>query len=101
MYVNVGFNWTHNLLFEFLQKLARSGARCDFGVFVGASRDNYTSLPAIGNMAAALKMYLNETFTTLKLDDISIWMKVKLNFFNVLDSVCFKNRHLSLAEFFR
>ena len=58
------------------QKLARSGARCDFGVFVGASSDNYSTLPSIGNMAAALKMYLNETFTTLKLDDISVWMKV-------------------------
>ncbi|XP_060593985.1 CAD protein-like isoform X2 [Ruditapes philippinarum] len=61
--------------FALTQKLARSGARCDFGVFVGASSDNYASLPSIGNMAAALKMYLNETFTTLKLDDISIWMK--------------------------
>ena len=29
-----------------------------------------------GGAAAALKMYLNETFTTLKLDDVSIWMKV-------------------------
>jgi hypothetical protein len=59
----------------FLQ-LAKQGARCDFGVFVGASSTNYSTLPQIGGKAAALKMYLNETFTTLKLDDISIWMKV-------------------------
>ena len=63
--------------FALTHKLARSGARCDYGVFVGASSDNYSTLPQIGEKAAALKMYLNETFTTLKLDDISVWMKVK------------------------
>jgi len=45
---------------------------------VGASTDNYATLPTIGTAAAALKMYLNETFTTLKLDDVSVWMKVGL-----------------------
>ncbi|KAL4221656.1 hypothetical protein ACF0H5_019913 [Mactra antiquata] len=61
--------------FNLTQKLARSGSRCDFGVYVGASTENYSTLPNIGNMAAGLKMYLNETFSTLKLDDISVWMK--------------------------
>ena len=69
------FTFLEYILFS-LQKLARAGARCDFGVFVGASKNNYATLPAIGGQAAALKMYLNETFTTLKLDDISVWMKV-------------------------
>ncbi|XP_061197574.1 CAD protein-like isoform X1 [Saccostrea echinata] len=57
------------------QKLARLGARCDYGIFLGASSDNYSTLPQISSKACALKMYLNETFTTLKLNDISIWMK--------------------------
>ncbi|KAL4238950.1 hypothetical protein ACF0H5_003654 [Mactra antiquata] len=61
--------------FQITQKCAKLGARCDYGVFVGASSDNYKLLPTIGARAAALKMYLNETFTTLKLDDLSIWMK--------------------------
>eukprot|EP00105_Crassostrea_gigas_P002518 XP_011415078.1 PREDICTED: CAD protein isoform X1 [Crassostrea gigas] len=57
------------------QKLARLGARCDYGIFLGASSDNYTTLPLISPKACALKMYLNETFTTLKLNDLSVWMK--------------------------
>ena len=28
-------------------------------------------------MSAGLKMYLNETFTTLRLDEMSTWMKVR------------------------
>nr|KAG5688328.1 hypothetical protein BaRGS_027870 [Batillaria attramentaria] len=28
--------------------------------------------------AVALKMYLNETFTTLRLDDVSVWMKIQV-----------------------
>ena len=63
--------------FTLTQKLARNGSRCDYGVYVGASSDNYATLPQIGGKAAGLKMYLNETFTTLKLDDISVWMKVR------------------------
>ncbi|XP_052267533.1 CAD protein-like isoform X3 [Dreissena polymorpha] len=61
--------------FNLTQKLARAGARCDFGVYVGASTDNYSKLTSLAPAAAGLKMYLNETFTTLKLDDLSIWMK--------------------------
>ena len=62
--------------FTLTQKLARSGARCDYAVYLGASSDNYGLIPQLGEKAAGLKMYLNETFTTLKLDDISVWMKV-------------------------
>ncbi|XP_045171421.2 gephyrin-like isoform X1 [Mercenaria mercenaria] len=61
--------------FELTMEKANAGARCDYGIFVGASTDNASKLPDIGSRAAALKMYLNETFTTLKLDDVSIWMK--------------------------
>ncbi|XP_064604486.1 multifunctional protein CAD-like isoform X2 [Liolophura sinensis] len=66
---------TDQAAFSLTKKLASAGARCDYGIFVGASSDNYQTLPMIGGKACALKMYLNETFTTLKLDDLSIWMK--------------------------
>ncbi|KAJ8319881.1 hypothetical protein KUTeg_001468 [Tegillarca granosa] len=59
----------------FILQLARQSARCDYGIYVGASKDNSQTLPKIGQKAAALKMYLNETFTTLKMDDITDWMK--------------------------
>ena len=64
-------------LFFFFQ-LAKNSAHCDYGVYVGASKDNAQTLVQIGGKAAALKMYLNETFTTLKLDSMSDWQKVSL-----------------------
>ena len=58
-------------------QLARSGARCDYGLFVGASADNAQTLPPLARDAVALKMYLNDTFTTLRMDSITQWMKVR------------------------
>ncbi|XP_076265993.1 carbamoyl-phosphate synthetase 2, aspartate transcarbamylase, and dihydroorotase rudimentary isoform X2 [Rhynchophorus ferrugineus] len=58
-----------------VKKLAKEGARCDYGLFVGASSDNASSISELANEAAGLKMYLNETFTTLKLNDLSVWNK--------------------------
>ncbi|XP_067677512.1 multifunctional protein CAD-like [Haliotis asinina] len=61
--------------FALTQKLAQEKARCDYGLFVGASADNSQILPLFGAKACALKMYLNPTFTTLHLQDMSDWMK--------------------------
>ncbi|XP_050402847.1 CAD protein isoform X2 [Patella vulgata] len=61
--------------FNVTKKCATQGARCDYGIYVGASSDNFQTLPQIGSKAIALKMYLNDTFTTLKLDSIAVWMK--------------------------
>jgi len=58
-----------------LQK-AKTGSRCDYALFVGASSDNYSITREIAPHAAALKMYLNETFTTLRLTDLTVWIKV-------------------------
>ncbi|XP_077991291.1 multifunctional protein CAD-like isoform X2 [Glandiceps talaboti] len=66
---------TDQASFALSQKLAKLGARCDYGLYVGAGPDNAESLPKIGPAAAGLKMYLNETFTSLRLDDMSTWMK--------------------------
>lgn len=57
------------------KELASRGARCDYAIFVGASSDNYTSISELAPRAAALKMYLNETYTTLKLNDTTTWLK--------------------------
>lgn len=61
--------------FLLVKKLAKEGARCDYGLFVGASSDNATTICDLANEAAGLKMYLNETFTTLRLNDLSVWNK--------------------------
>ncbi|XP_051951899.1 CAD protein [Xyrauchen texanus] len=57
------------------QKLAKAGCRCDYALFVGASSENATRLPSIASSTAGLKMYLNETFSTLKMDNVSQWME--------------------------
>lgn len=55
---------------------ARTGARCDYSLFLGASATNHTHLHRLASQAFALKMYLNTTFSTLRLDSMESWMKV-------------------------
>ncbi|XP_055728633.1 CAD protein-like isoform X4 [Salvelinus fontinalis] len=58
-----------------VQKLAKAGCRCDYALYVGAASDNAAVLPSIANSAAGLKMYLNDTYSTLKMDNVSVWME--------------------------
>ena len=51
-------------------------AHCDFGLYVGAGPDNAETVPLLSNEALAMKMYLNKTFTSLRLDSMETWMKV-------------------------
>lgn len=46
---------------------------------VGASNDNYDYIHELAPKAAGLKMYLNETFSTLTLSDTNVWLKVCAN----------------------
>lgn len=57
-------------------QLAEAGARCDFALFLGASSENAGSLGPLAGAAAGLKMYLNDTFSSLRMDDVSLWMEV-------------------------
>lgn len=59
--------------FKLFKMLASQGARCDYGLFVGASTENYRKLHELAPQAAALKMYLNDTFSDLRLRDMSVW----------------------------
>ena len=61
--------------FALAKERALTNARCDYAIFVGASSDNYSITPELAPLAAGLKMYLNETFTTLRLTDLTIWIK--------------------------
>lgn len=61
--------------FQLAKKLAKERARCDYALFVGASMDNAMTIPELSHEAAGLKMYLNDTFTTLKLNDLTVWSK--------------------------
>lgn len=57
-------------------QLAKAGSRCDYALYLGASSDNAATLPSIASQAVALKMYLNDTYSTLKMDNVSLWMQV-------------------------
>ncbi|XP_053565421.1 CAD protein isoform X2 [Bombina bombina] len=61
--------------FALVQKLADAGARCDFALFLGASSENASTVSSIAGSAAGLKMYLNDTYSQLKMDNVSLWME--------------------------
>jgi len=53
---------------------ARQKARCDYAQFLGAGPDNAESLPSLAPRSAGLKMYLDQTYGPLRLDDMTLWM---------------------------
>ncbi len=55
--------------------LAARGARCDYGQYLGATPGNSGRLAAPARQAAGLKMYLNDTFGDLRLDDMDVWWR--------------------------
>lgn len=52
---------------------ARGQARCDYGQFLGAGPDNATTAPALAPRVTGLKMYLDQTYGPLRLDDLTLW----------------------------
>jgi carbamoyl-phosphate synthase/aspartate carbamoyltransferase/dihydroorotase len=50
---------------------ARAAARCDVGLFAGASPGDLQRLPQLAPYTVALKIYLNDTFGPLRVDDAS------------------------------
>jgi len=54
---------------------ARSKARCDYAQFVGAGPDNAHDIRDVALRAAGLKMYLDQTFGELRLDDMTLWQE--------------------------
>jgi len=61
--------------FQIAQKLAKKNARCDYGLYAGASKDNAQHISKFASACAALKMYLNPTYSTLQMDSLTDWMK--------------------------
>jgi carbamoyl-phosphate synthase / aspartate carbamoyltransferase / dihydroorotase len=54
-------------------QLAEHGARCDFGLYLGAGADNVSQAAALAERCAGLKLYLDQTYGPLRLDDMSLW----------------------------
>lgn len=55
---------------ETARREAAAGARCDVGLFAGASPEDVDLLPALAPHSVALKIYLNDTFGPLRVDDL-------------------------------
>lgn len=49
---------------------AQAGARCDVGLFAGASSAGIRELARLAPYSVALKIYLNDTFGPLRVDDV-------------------------------
>ena len=52
------------------RRAAAADARCDVGLFAGAAPADVAHLPALATEAAALKIYLNDIFGRLRVDDL-------------------------------
>jgi carbamoyl-phosphate synthase/aspartate carbamoyltransferase/dihydroorotase len=50
-------------------------ARCDYAQFLGAGPDNANNLTALADRSAGLKMYLDQTYGPLRLDEMTLWME--------------------------
>lgn len=55
---------------ETARREAAGGARCDVGLFAGASPEQIDLLPALAPHTVALKIYLNDTFGPLRVEDV-------------------------------
>jgi carbamoyl-phosphate synthase/aspartate carbamoyltransferase/dihydroorotase len=52
------------------RETAAGSTRCDVGLFAGASPEAITRLPDLAPHTVALKIYLNDTFGPLRVDDV-------------------------------
>ncbi len=57
-------------ILEETQRTAQRSIFCDVGFFVGASPSHTDTLSALSERALALKIYLNDTFGPLRVDDL-------------------------------
>jgi carbamoyl-phosphate synthase/aspartate carbamoyltransferase/dihydroorotase len=62
-----------NKSFNKVCKIAESKACCDYGIFVGASTANGNNIYNLSREACGLKMYLNNTYGPLLLDNTLDW----------------------------
>jgi carbamoyl-phosphate synthase/aspartate carbamoyltransferase/dihydroorotase len=54
-------------------QIAAQKARCDYAQYLGAGAENAASISSLAGRAAGLKMYLDQTYGPLCLDDMTLW----------------------------
>lgn len=65
---------TDSASLELALTAARQKAHCDYAQYLGGGADNASLLPPLAPQAAGLKMYLDQTYGPLRLDDMTLWM---------------------------
>jgi carbamoyl-phosphate synthase / aspartate carbamoyltransferase / dihydroorotase len=55
--------------------LAKSKARCDYAQYIGAGPENAVEASLLASKTAGLKLYLDQTYGPLRLDDMTLWME--------------------------
>ena len=53
------------------KQAGRAKARCDYAFFLGAGADNAATAAALANQVCGLKMYLDQTYGPLRLEDLA------------------------------
>lgn len=61
---------TDEAVFDETDACANRTARCDYGIYLGATDENVPFSPALQARAAGLKIYVNDTFGTLRVDSL-------------------------------
>ncbi|CAG0922534.1 unnamed protein product [Notodromas monacha] len=56
-------------------EVAKAGARCDYALYCGATGTNFERVAELAPLVMGMKMYLNDTFSTLQMDDMSVWLE--------------------------
>lgn len=59
---------------EVVSSLSHAKARCYYGLYFGATNTNAAVVSSLSAKAVGLKMYLNHTFSALRLKDMTVWM---------------------------
>ena len=59
--------------FDMASDIARSKAHTDYALYYGATPDNAEEVAEFAEDAAALKIYCNETFTSLTMTKMDHW----------------------------
>ena len=54
---------------------AQAKARCDYAQYLGAGAENIETAAALAPRSAGLKLYLDQTYGPLRLDDMTLWMQ--------------------------
>ncbi len=57
-------------VFDLAEQRAREQARCDYGIFLGATDTNAPFEPGLQARAAGLKIYVNDTFGSLRVESL-------------------------------